>query len=136
MPGIFISYRRWDSAYVKGIDDALKKHFGSIPIFRDIDSIEPGLDFVEQIGKAVGSCDVLLAVIGSAWLSVTNKDGRPRLMDSQDFVRQEIQQALARNIRVIPVLVGGAGMRSVDGLRPELRALARRYGVEMCGARW
>jgi hypothetical protein len=136
MPGIFISYRRGDSGgYVGRLDEALKKHFVATPVFRDIDSIAPGLDFLEQIGNAIASCNVLLAVIGSSWL-VTNKDGLPRLMDSQDFVRQEIQEALARNVRVIPVLVQGAAMPSVDDLPPELSALARRNAVELSDTRW
>src|SRR5262245_24999484 len=136
MPGIFICYRRSDSGYVKGIDDALRKHFVSTPIFRDIDSIAPGLDFLEQIDKEVGSCDVLLAVIGANWLTVTNEQGRPRLMESKDFVRHEIQRALERNIRVIPVLVGGARMPSVSDLPSEVGALARRNAIELSDTRW
>jgi hypothetical protein len=94
----------------------LRKHFGSTPIFRDIDSIAPGLDFLEQIDNGVGVCDVLLAVIGANWLTVTNEHGGPRLMEPNDPVRHETQRALERNIRVIPVLVGGTPMPSASDL--------------------
>ena len=36
-------------------------------MFKDVDSIELGDDFVEVITSAVGSCDVLLALIGEQW---------------------------------------------------------------------
>jgi hypothetical protein len=45
----------------------------------DIDAIEPGLDFVEVIEQAVGSCDALIALIGKHWLTITDDAGRRRL---------------------------------------------------------
>ena len=44
--------------------DVLVKHFPAEQVFKDVDNIEPGDDFVERIAAAVGSCDVLLALIG------------------------------------------------------------------------
>ena len=79
-------------------------------IFKDANSIRPGDDFVEKINAAVGACVVLLAVIGKRWLTVTGEDGRRRLDDPGDFVRLEIETALTRRVRVIPVLVDGAQM--------------------------
>jgi hypothetical protein len=66
-PGrIFISYRREETAYPAGwLYDRLADRFGASRIFKDIDSIELGDDFVEVITRAVGSCDVLLALIGN-----------------------------------------------------------------------
>ena len=62
---IFISYRREDSAYPAGwLYDLLAERFGEDQIFKDIDSIDLGDDFVEDIGAAVGSADVVLALIG------------------------------------------------------------------------
>jgi len=72
-----------------------------------VDSIELGDDFVEMITRAVGSCDVLLALIGDQWLTITDEDGRRRVDDPNDFVRVEIEAALTRNVRVIPILVDG-----------------------------
>ena len=39
-----------------------------------------------------------------------DKDNQRRLDDPNDFVRIEIEAALERNVRVIPVLVDGATM--------------------------
>ena len=92
---IFISYRRGETAYPAGwLFDRLVQHFGAVQIFKDVDSIELGDDFVEVITRAVGSCDVLLALIGDQWLTVTDVNGRRRIDDPDDFVRLEIQAAL------------------------------------------
>jgi hypothetical protein len=70
---IFISYRRDDSAgYAGRLFDRLSDRFGRDQIFMDIDTIEPGLDFVEVIEQAVGSCDVLIALLGRHWLSAAD----------------------------------------------------------------
>ena len=69
MPRIFISYRRNDSATSAGrIYDHLINQFGHGQVFMDVDTIKPGLDFVEVVQEAVGSCDALVAVIGKEWL--------------------------------------------------------------------
>src|SRR5437762_2642421 len=108
---IFISYRRDETAYPAGwLYDRLSGHFGHGQIFKDIDSIQLGDDFVEVITTAVGSCDVLLALIGEQWLTITDEHGTARLDNPKDFVRLEIEAALTRNVRVIPILVAGARM--------------------------
>jgi hypothetical protein len=105
---IFISYRREDSEWSAGrLGDRLKAHFGQDRIFVDVGTIEPGMDFVEAIERSVGSCDVLIAVIGKRWLISSDEEGRHRLDNPEDSVRIEIVTALKRGIRVIPVLVDG-----------------------------
>jgi hypothetical protein len=52
----------------------------------DID-MEPGVDFVKEIEVAVQSCDVLIAVIGQRWLSVTDEAQQRRIDSEQDWVR-------------------------------------------------
>jgi TIR domain len=77
-PGrIFVSYRREDTAYPAGwLYDRLVRHFGRQQVFKDIDSIALGDDFPEVIANAVGSCDVLLALIGGRWLTSVHGDQR------------------------------------------------------------
>jgi len=130
--GIFISYRREDAAYPAGwLYDQLAAHFGEQRVFKDIDSIQLGDDFVEEINTAVGSCVAFLAVIGRRWLTVTSEDGKRRLDDSADFVRLEIEAALRREVRLIPVLVDHAVMPRVAELPPSLRPLRRRQALEL-----
>jgi uncharacterized RDD family membrane protein YckC len=129
---IFMSYRRDDTPYPAGwLYDRLAERFGVGHIFKDVDSIEPGDDFVEVIANAVGSCDVLLALIGDRWLTITNAAGNRRIDDPNDFVRLEIETALARNIRVVPILVSGARMPRADDLPPGLARLAYRQALEL-----
>ena len=132
-PGqVFISYRRDETAYAAGwLYDRLADRFGADKIFKDIDSIEFGDDFVEVITAAVGSCDVLLALIGNEWVTITGEDGRRRLDDPADFVRVEIEAALARDVRVIPVLVDGASMPHAEALPASLRTLVRRHALAL-----
>jgi Tol biopolymer transport system component len=134
---IFISYRRDDAAYPAGwLFDRLAERFGKEQIFKDVDSIELGEDFVAEIGEAVGSTDVLLAVIGEKWLTVADEHGSRRLDDPEDFVRIEIEAALRRKVRVIPILVEGASMPREEQLPPSLTALARRQALELSPARF
>ena len=138
VPGrIFMSYRREDTAYPAcWLYDRLAGHFARSQVFKDIDSIELGDDFVEVITTAVGSCDVLLALIGDRWLTVTGQDGRRRLDNRDDFVRLEIEAALARDVRVIPILVEGARMPRADELPASLSKLARRHALELSPSRF
>ena len=131
-PRIFISYRRADSADVTGrIYDRLREHFGKSAIFKDVDSIPPGVDFREHLEKAVGKCQVFLVVIGDKWLEATEARRRNRLHDPDDFVRIEIESALKRNIPIIPLLVRGTSMPAEEKLPPSLRKLVYRNGISI-----
>jgi len=132
MARIFISYRRVDSqAYVGRLYDRLSKRFGRKNVFMDIDTINPGADFGDVIEKAVSSCDALLVVIGEQWLRITDDSGQRRLDNPRDYVRLEITTALERDIRVIPVLVGGASMPSFSDLPEPLNRLARLNALQI-----
>jgi alkylated DNA nucleotide flippase Atl1 len=134
---IFLSYRREDTRHLVGrVGDRLMDHFGDERVFVDVDTIEPGLDFAEAIAAAVGSCQVLLALIGDRWLDSTDRKGRRKLDDANDLVRLEIQAALERNIRVIPVLVDGVAMPTAEDLPPSLAGLARRQAFELSYSRF
>ena len=136
MARIFISYRRDDSSgYAGRLYDRLSVDFGDDNVFMDI-AIEPGEDFVDAIEQAVSACDILLAVIGRQWLTMTDGAGRRRLENPDDFVRLEIGAALKRNIRVIPVLVQGAAMPRGEQLPEPLTRLARRQAQELSDGRW
>jgi len=137
MSKIFICYRRQDTPLPAGIlRDLLAERFGDQEVFMDIDNIEPGEDFVEVIQNKVGVCNVLLAVIGTTWVSSADETGHRRLDNPEDFVRLEIATALERNIRVIPVLVGGAKAPKSSELPELLRPLSRRNAIELSDTRF
>ncbi|HEY5848296.1 MAG TPA: FxSxx-COOH system tetratricopeptide repeat protein [Microlunatus sp.] len=129
---IFISYRRDDTRHLAGrIYDRLAERFGSANIFMDVDSIEPGIDFPTAIADAVASCDLLLALIGPAWLNALDDRGRPRLDDPNDFVVLEIGSALKRGVRVLPILVDGTEFPRPSELPGILAPLARRHAMRL-----
>jgi hypothetical protein len=133
----FISYRRDDSSASAGrLYDRLITHFPSNQIFMDVDNLDPGVDFVKAIEESVGSCDVLIAVIGRRWLISSDEEDRRRLDNSEDFVRIEIATALKRGIRVIPVLVEGVSMPRSGDLPDDLRSLLRRHALEVSHTRF
>lgn len=133
---VFINYRREDTAGHAGrLFDRLSSRLPG-RVFMDVDTIEPGVDFAEVIGQAVGKCEVLIVMIGREWLRVKDAAGSRRLTNPEDFVRLEVAAALQRNIRVIPVLVEGATMPRPDDLPPDLARLARRNAIELSDARW
>jgi WD40 repeat protein len=134
---VFISYRREDTAYPAGwLFDRLASQFGRRQVFKDVESVELGDDFVDVITTAVSSCDVLLALIGERWVGITDDQGRRRLDDPDDFVRLEIETALAHEVRVIPILVGGARMPRLDEVPPSLAKLVYLQALEVSPSRF
>jgi hypothetical protein len=128
--GIFVSYRRQETSHLAGrLADRLVDRFGEGQVFIDVDTIEPGVDFAEEISRAVAACKVLLAIIGPAWLTASDEQDRRRLDDPDDIVRLEIEAALARKVRVIPILVEGAVMPGREDLPESMAGLARRNAL-------
>jgi len=129
---IFINYRRDDDPGSTGrLFDKLELHFPRDRLFFDVDSIPPGVDFVKYLDEQVGQCDVLLAVVGKTWLDAADDGGARRLESPDDFVRIEIESALKRGIRVIPVLMNQAEMPGEERLPDSLKPFARRNAVRL-----
>jgi len=130
--GIFVSYRRQESSHLAGrLCDRLADRFGEGQVFIDVDAIGPGVDFAEEINRAVAACQVLLAVIDRSWLTAADERGRRRLDDPDDLVRLEIEAALARDVLVIPILVEDAVMPGGEDLPESLAGLARRNALRI-----
>jgi hypothetical protein len=134
---IFISYRRADSGgWARRLHDKLDERLGRGRAFRDV-AMEGGMDFHEHVESLLDRCDVLLAIIGKRWASITDEDGNRRLDDPDDLVRREIARALERpDVEVIPVLVDGARMPAEHELPPGLAPLSRRQACELTDSRW
>jgi hypothetical protein len=129
---IFINYRRDDSIGMAGrLHDRLALTFGRDNLFMDVDHIPVGEDFEAHLNRQVAECHVVLVVIGPNWLNAKDESGGRRLDNPEDFVAIEIAAALARGIRVIPVLVDGARMPKASELPDLLKPLARRQAAEV-----
>lgn len=138
MAGTFISYRREDAAgYAGRLRESLERRLGSARVFRDVDTLRPGQDFVQAIESRLSDCAVMLAVIGRDWVNARDLAGSRRLDEPFDFVRLEIAAALARpNVLVVPVLVEGANMPSAAELPENLKPLIRRHAVSIRDETW
>ena len=130
MAKLFISYRRSDSQHA--VDRLYAGLAGYVAnpkrdIFMDVDNIPLGVDFVEHLSTKVGECEILLCVIGPSWLAEIQR----RAEDPKDFVRIEIEAALARKIPLVPIFLDGTLMPDEAELPASIRALSRRNGIEL-----
>ena len=126
---IFLCYRRDDSGAIVGrLYDRLAREFGIENIFKDVDNVPFGVDFVEHLGREIQKCEVMFVVIGPRWFA-TAQNGPERIREPNDFVRIEILSAFRRGIPIVPVLVDGAQMPRADQLPDEIQALARRQAA-------
>ena len=131
-PRIFISYRRDDAAGDAGrLADHLHRRFGKDRVFLDIDTIDPGTDFVRVLHDSLQQTAAVLVVIGPRWTSVRSADGSRRLESASDFVRLEVEAALGRSIPVVPVLVQGAKMPDAKDLPSSLASLVNRQAATL-----
>jgi Ftsk gamma domain/TIR domain len=130
---IFISYRRDDEgAYLVSIlSERLQERYGSDSVFYDVDNIPLGVDFRQHLSSAIGKASVMLVVMGERWAGQDVQSGARRIDREDDFVRIEVEEALNRNILVVPVLVGKAKMPSNNELPTSISELAFKNAAEV-----
>lgn len=134
---IFLSYRRSDvGGHAGRLADALLQRLGAKSVFQDVIAIAPGHDFTAELDRALDDSDAVLAVIGPGWLTAATPQGAPRLFQADDYVRLELARALNRNLRVVPVLVGGAALPAATELPDDLRGLVKRQAVVLHDETW
>jgi hypothetical protein len=110
------------------IRDAMELHFGENSVFTDIDSIPLGVDFLDHINSELRDCDALIAVVGPHWVKAGRGRGQGVHLET-DFVRIEVEAALAREIPVIPALVAGTRMPKPEELPDTLKQFALRNAI-------
>jgi hypothetical protein len=128
---VIISYRRDDTGAITGrICDRLRARFGAESVYMDIDSNPLGVDYRSHIDESLKRSDILLAVIGREWLGAGGAGAR-RIDDPSDLVRLEVTSALARGIRVVPLLIDETEMPSSEELPEDLRGLKFRQAFRV-----
>ncbi|MEX2210523.1 MAG: toll/interleukin-1 receptor domain-containing protein [Gaiellaceae bacterium] len=133
MAKIYISHRPGDAAgYVRALQEALASRHGreQVQTFADVARSDPGAPISRLIERAVDDADVVLAVIGTSWLSTTDEVGRT-LVDADDRIRRELERALERDVALIPVPIGGASLPRREELPESLQPLLRKNAVEV-----
>lgn len=87
------------------IDQKLCRVFGADNVFRSSRSMPAGVIFPPRLVEEATNCVVMLVVIGHDWLA-PDDTGKRRIDAPADWVRMEIELALAGSKPIIPVLVG------------------------------
>ena len=135
--GIFISYRRADSASMAGrIRERLVEGLPGRPVFLDVQSIELGSDFETSIETELRRSSVMLVLIGANWMGGDGGTGRSRLFDPEDCVRREIAWAQREGLRIIPVLIDDTKMPDPVSLPEEIDAFATKNAAEVRNSRF
>jgi formylglycine-generating enzyme required for sulfatase activity len=130
--GVFISYRRSDSAGHAGrLWDRLVRDLPETKVFIDVDRIEAGEDFAEVIDATMAECGVCLVVLGPRWLTAADRFGRRRIDQPDDWVRAEVAGALTRGLRVVTVLVDKAELPAREALPADLARLCDLNATEI-----
>jgi hypothetical protein len=135
---IFLSYRRNDcQPQANGLYDGLRNRLPDARVFMDIDGIPAGADFEKYIRGEISVCDVVLVMIGDNWLDARPNSDVRRIDEPGDFVRLEIESALASaQVKTFPVLVEGTVMPGPGQLPQSISRLARLQAVELDDRRW
>jgi len=128
---IFLGYRRADIPYALLVYNQLSASFGANRVFRDIEDIAPGEDFVARIHATLAECRAVVALIGKGWLRQ-----RARLARRGDFVRLELLAALDKRLAVFPITVGGAQMPGKKALPPAFAEFSRLNAIPITDYRF
>jgi hypothetical protein len=134
MPTIFLSYRRSDTGGEAGrLTDALQNKIGKRFVFRDVVSISPGDRFDAELEKQLANAQIVLVLIGPAWLEELKK----RLTEEgTDYHHLEVAMALREGKRVIPVLLRGAALPPPRLLPEDLLKLAKCQAITILDEAW
>ena len=135
-PFVFISYRRDDegptSIFIKAkLDEA----FGSEHVFMDLDNIQRGDNWKDIIKTNLEECDCLVVIIGKNWLRLQDEFFVRRIDKKDDWVRIEIETAIRRGIKIIPLFIG-AVLTQKEALPKSIQKLLDSQGMVINAVTW
>ena len=134
MVHVFVSYRRDSDSYRAAmlrmiVVGAFSREPApsAVSVFLDTRQ-RPGVDSPKELRAELDRADVVLAVIGPEWLSAKDKYARRRIDQPDDWVRQELEIALASDTTVLPV-VFETTLPEKEALPDSIQALPDQVGV-------
>jgi hypothetical protein len=133
---IFLNYRREDS-----MDVTTRLHEDLVSVLGEnvfIDMGTPsGTEWPQYLRDQVNAATIVIVVIGKDWLLASDPESHQRRLDAEnDWVRNEIDEALRGQKVVIPVLVRGAGRPLPQHLPASIRELATRQTFTISAESW
>ena len=105
----------------------MRGELGEGNVFRDVGSVPFGVDFRAYLNEQIAAHDVVLVMIGPQWAQIMQE----RATRADDFVRIEIESALAQGKLVIPVRVMGAALPDFNTLPASIQDLQWRNAAEI-----
>jgi hypothetical protein len=135
-PAVFLSYRQADANDSVRLHEALADTLGGPEhIFPELVPIEGGDTSLWAVQQAAAHCQLMVLVIGPAWMDGTYERGRRPLDSENERVRREVTAGLDRGIPTIPVLLSGATVPSYT-LLDEMGGLENLQMLRLRRDRW
>jgi len=122
-PVLFISYRHADVPDAAArIAELLVHRYGLRSVFIDVEGLEPGRVFSDELKRAVRGSRAVVPIIGPRWEGPLDTAGVPRISQADDWVAKELLMAIEGDSSVLPVLVQRTAV-DFTALPPSLRQL-------------
>jgi hypothetical protein len=131
---LFLNYRHEDTGFAGRLSDSLEAVFGHGSVSRYVNDPDLTSASDRSAAQQIRAIDAVLVMIGPRWLDA--QSGQRKLDRSDDFVRLQIEAALAENKTVIAVLVNGATMPDSAALPAAIEALAHCEAFSLNDATW
>jgi Mrp family chromosome partitioning ATPase len=129
-PTIYISFRRLDTAAAaRRLYDDIRSHLAHADILIDVEEPAPGESVDRVIERRMRSVSVALVLIGPNWVAQTAEA-------RHDIASRELATLLARNVIVIPLLIGDARMPAPGELPNELQKLSTLQAFALPESSW
>jgi hypothetical protein len=131
-PKIFICYRSApDGLAAQLVYDRLLNRFKpEYEVFFDVDRIAPGGRWATQIRETISGCGAMVVMIGRDFASL-ERSGRRRLHLPDDWVRREIETAIATKVCLFPVLLEDAKMPERSELPQSIHRLTDFQAISL-----
>lgn len=112
---VFISYARRDREFVDRLASDLRS--SGVMIWRDVDEIVPGQNWVDIISVAVKEADVLL------FISSTHSA-------QSEWMQYEVKAAFDRGVPTIPVIIDDSGAQNIPEVLHDIQWVDFRPGYQ------
>ena len=133
---IFLSYRRRDVSGIVGrLASNINNAFGFGICFYDIGSLMSGDPWKEKLISELQGVKILLWIIGEKWDDLDNKNNR-KILNPDDPLHIELNTAITRKIKIIPVTINNAQMPSKSQLPNNLHQAIGHQAIKLVHEQW
>jgi hypothetical protein len=125
---LFISYRRSDTEHAaQRVRSYLQAKFGDEAVFIDRE-MPPGVDWPQELARNIAAATAVIVMIGDRFVELMDRASR-LAGGERDPLLVEIEEALAADKKIYPVVVGPRDMPAAERLPASIRGLVRHNAV-------